>query len=378
MSLYRRKDSPYFWSKLYHEGNVVSFSTGERHKVPALRVERERASELQQQTRVVGKHTLGTLAAKFIIWKEADGRAEGTINKSQEYLKREILPFFGAERDVRTVKQSDLEDYKAKRMGEVSASMVCKELSTLRQLLLYAVEVHHLMPVAPVIKNPKLNLAPKWKLLTPDEVDRLIGELGKFGKRGKEALPYFLLMANTGMRGGETSKMTWEMLNSEKSAINLPATITKNRTARTVPLNKVAKSAIKMMQTMRGNSVGRVFSCKAHYGTWRKACENAGLGSKKGERPRPHDLRHTFGSLLHAAGRTTPEVRDILGHLSLYMANLYAHTYPKHLYEAVDSVQLGGGSKRSQKRSYGKALPREKRSCFGQFGFDEFRLKLAE
>lgn len=141
-------------------------------------------------------------------------------------------------------------------------------------------------------------------------------------------------MANTGMRGGELQRVTWEMVNREETAILLPAPVTKTRRARTVPLNEFARAAVAMMK--RDNATGRIFSAKEHYASWRKACASARV------KARPHDLRHTFGSLLHAAGRSGPEIRDILGHVTMHMANLYAHTYEAKLHEAVASVQLGG------------------------------------
>lgn len=335
MSLYRRDKSPYWWSKLYHEGDVVYFSTRERTKVKALQAERAKAQEIQQRKQVEGRFTVATLAAKFLVWKEADGRAESTVAKITEHLQLHIIAFLGAERDVRTIDVRDLEGYKTKRMSEVGAATVAKELSSLRQLLRYGSEVHKLVERPPTTRNPRHQYTPRWRLLTIEQVDKIIGHLAKHRRgRGYEALPWFLLMANTGMRGGELARVTWEMVNREGTAILLPAPITKTRRARTVPLNDFAQAAVRMMR--RENATGRIFSAKAHYTAWRKACAAAHV------KARPHDLRHTFGSLLHAAGRSGPEIRDILGHVTMHMANLYAHTYEAKLHEAVASVQLGG------------------------------------
>lgn len=335
MSLYRRARSPFWWSKLYHEGDVVYFSTRERTKVKALQVERDRAKEIQQRKQVEGRFTVATLAAKFIIWKEADGRAESTVAKIQEHLQLQIIPFLGADRDVRTIDVRDLEGFKSKRMLEVGAGTVAKELSSLRQLLRYGAEIHKLVERAPTTRNPRHQHTPRWRLLTPEQVDRIVEHLAAHRRgRGYEALPWFLLMANTGMRGGELARVTWEMVSRLGDAILLPAPVTKTRRARTVPLNDLARTAIEIMR--RENATGRIFSARTHYTSWRKACAAAKV------KARPHDLRHTFGSLLHAAGRSGPEIRDILGHVTMHMANLYAHTYEAKLHEAVAAVQLGG------------------------------------
>jgi integrase len=339
MALYERPGSPYYWSKLYHEGKVVRFSTGERTKVAALRKERTRASELETQSKLEGRYSMATLAAKFMIWKQADGRADDSIAIYKKHLRLHILPYFGAETDVRTVTVSQLEDFKAARMAKVSASTVCKELSTLRQLLDYAATTHKLMPQAPRVRNPRIASDPKWRLLTPDELDALLGALKMCRGRGRDAFAYYLFMANTGLRGGSMARLTWEMIAADGRTAHLPSRATKQRKPHVVPLNSMAQYALGLVRARLGQQVGRVFPCRNYRDSMRKAWAVAKLG-----RVRPHDLRHTFGSLLHAAGRSGPEIRDILGHVTLTMANHYAHTYQAHLHDAVASVLVGAAS----------------------------------
>ena len=337
MALYRRKGSPFWWSKLYHQGEVVYFSTRERTKVRALRVERDRASELKARARLEGRFSLGTLCAKFILWKAADGRSSDTVAIYKKHLKLHILPFFGAETDVRAIDAIKLEDYKARRGGKVSSSTVAKELSTLRQILRYGAEVHKIMLVAPTVRNPRHQAEPKWRLLTPIELKALLTELLKARGRGRDAFAYFLFMANTGLRGGSIARLTWEMLDDDRTAVRLPARANKQRRTHVVPLNEAAQRALELVRARRRVKVegARIFPCKHYYGSLRAAYERAKIG-----RLRPHDLRHTLGSLLHAAGRSGPEIRDILGHTTLTMANHYAHTYQEHLHDAVAAVVI--------------------------------------
>lgn len=362
MSLYRRKDSPYWWSTLYVEGKPVAFSTRERTKAAALRAEREHAHRIEQHAKLPGRYTVASLAAKFLVWKEADGRSQHTVALLARHLEQHILPALGADRDVRTVAVSDLEAYKVARSALVSAVTVAKELSTLRQLLRYAQEVHGLFVAAPTVRNPRIRHKTSWRLLTTEQVSAILSSLEQRRGRGRDALPYFAIMANTGMRGGELSAITWDMVSADGRTINLPATATKNRRARTVPLNDVATAALAIMRARKPLAVGRVFASRAYYSSWRRACLEAGLGNAKGERPRPHDLRHTFGSLLHAAGRSMPEVRDMLGHTTLHMVNLYAHAYEGRLREAAQSVQVGRAN--VEKNVVEKKPPVERRSGF--------------
>jgi integrase len=338
MSLYRRPGSPYWWSKLNSNGDVVRFSTRERTKIRALRVERDYAEEAKRRASLAGRYTVGTLAAKFAAWKEADGRAADTVKMIKRHLKQHVIPFLGADRDVRTVEVKDLEAYKAARAVVVGSITIGKELSTLRQLLRYGSEVHRVVEAAPTTRNPRQHYEPKWRLLTPDEVRAIFAALDAQPKRGRgrDAYEYFVLMGNTGMRGGELAALTWDMFDPAGDAVHLPGRITKSRRPRTVPLNAGARAATAALVARRpAPRVGRVFGARHYYTSWRNACAASKVG-----RVRPHDLRHTFGSLLHAAGRSGPEIRDILGHVTLAMENHYAHTYQARLHEAVAAVDL--------------------------------------
>lgn len=348
MSLYRRKDSPYWWAQIYVAGRMVAFSTRKRTKTEALLVERNEAARIAETHRVTdaGKFTLATLAAKFLLWKEADGRSLGTVTMLTKHIKLHIIPHFGASRDIRLLDEAALEGYKTERAAKVSASTVSKELTTLRQALKYAHDVLRVIPRVPTCRNPIQRWEPKWRLLTAKQIGAILGELAKLQGRAREALPYFALMANTGMRGGELAKLTWAMVDLAARAISLPGQITKTRRSRTVPLNAPAMAALHSVAARC--KVGRVFIAGHHYTAWRAACKECGLDGT-----RPHDLRHSYASLLHAAGVSGVEIRDILGHITLAMESHYAHSYLPRLHAAVNSVEVATGRKNSvvQKRS---------------------------
>lgn len=70
------------------------------------------------------------------------------------------------------------------------------------------------------------------------------------------------------------------------------------------------------------------------------------------ERVRIHDLRHTAGSLMLAAGATLTDVSKILGHSSVTVtARIYAHSYTENQRRAVSN--LTEALKREGERGYG-------------------------
>ncbi|HVS24416.1 MAG TPA: tyrosine-type recombinase/integrase, partial [Gammaproteobacteria bacterium] len=94
----------------------------------------------------------------------------------------------------------------------------------------------------------------------------------------------------------------------------LPESLTKNGEERIVVLNGVAR---KVIEEARGDHPERVFTyegqpvTKMYNTAWKKARARAGL-----KHARVHDLRHTFGQRLRAAGVSLEDRKALLGHKS--------------------------------------------------------------
>lgn len=60
-----------------------------------------------------------------------------------------------------------------------------------------------------------------------------------------------------------------------------------------------------------------------------------------------HECRHTFVSLMHAAGRALEEIGDYVGHTSAYMAECHRHLLDgarADAADALDALPAGGGA----------------------------------
>lgn len=187
--------------------------------------------------------------------------------------------------------------------------------------------------------------APKIKLLREDdkkepyplswqEQARLFDELP----------PYLAIMAlfkvNTGCRDQEVCNLRWEweveVPELDTSIFIIPAERVKNRADRLVVLNRVAKTVI---EDMRGIHPEYVFShggrpltamCRK---AWRKARQRAGV-----PQVRVHDLKHTFGRRLRAAGVSFEDRQDLLGHKSGRITTHYSEAELANLIAAADKV----------------------------------------
>jgi integrase len=108
----------------------------------------------------------------------------------------------------------------------------------------------------------------------------------------------------------------------DDSVFIIPDTVAKNGQERIVVLNRIAR---KVVEGERGKHPRIIFT---YYGerlsrvrnhAWKKARDRAGLPEV-----RVHDLRHTFGHRLRAAGVSFEDRQDLLGHKSARITTHYS------------------------------------------------------
>jgi integrase len=101
-------------------------------------------------------------------------------------------------------------------------------------------------------------------------------------------------------------------------------------------LNRIARSVI---VEQRGQHLEFVFTYKGHSvqkmngNAWRKARKRAGLPEV-----RVHDLKHTFGRRLRAAGVSFEDRQDLLGHKSGRITTHYSAAELHNLIAAANRV----------------------------------------
>jgi integrase len=149
-----------------------------------------------------------------------------------------------------------------------------------------------------------------------------------------------LFKVNTGCRAREVCRLRWdwevEVPELGTSVFLIPGARVKNREERLVVLNRVAKSVIEAARgrhsefvfTYRGNPVGNIMNS-----AWKRAREAAGL-----PQVRVHDLKHTFGRRLRAAGVPLETRRVLLGHKNGDITTHYSAPELEELIEAANRV----------------------------------------
>lgn len=194
--------------------------------------------------------------------------------------------------------------------------------------------------------------APKIKLLREDDKTEPYPLSWKEQHKLFGALPaHFVRMAlfkvNSGCRDQEVCNLQWEWevpvpeLNT--SVFLIPANRVKNRQDRLVVLNKIAQQVIEEVRgihpvyvfTYRGKPLKRM-----NDKTWQEARKKVGL-----QHVRVHDLKHTFGRRLRAAGVSFEDRQDLLGHKSGRITTHYSAPELKNLIAAANTVCQEEGHK---------------------------------
>lgn len=187
--------------------------------------------------------------------------------------------------------------------------------------------------------SAKIKLLPNLSKRQPyplnwDEQTRLFRELPSY------LADMALFAVNTGCRDGEICSLRWEwevqVPDLGTSVFIIPGANVKNGDERLVVLNRIARSVV---NKKRGENPTYVFTQNGQRlsymlnKSWRGARERVGLVLV-----RVHDLKHTFGRRLRAAGVSFEDRQDLLGHRSARITTHYSAAELSRLIEAANSV----------------------------------------
>ena len=323
MSLYQRKDSPYWWVKITHGGQVIQHSTGIAERRQAQAYHDKLKASLWEEAR------LGVKPRRS--WQEAVvrylGETSHKVSHADDKAHLRWLDSHLAGVDLMAIDRERLERVSAARKAEgVANATVNRTLEVLRAILRKAVEEWEWIARAPRIRMlPEPKRRVRW--LTQEQAQVLLAKLP----------PHLAAMAclslETGLRRANVTGLTWEQVDLTRRMLWVAADQTKNRQALGVPLSD---AALQVLRAQQGSHAQYVFSFRGkpvrqvNTKAWRKALQAAGI-----ENFRWHDLRHTWASWHVQAGTPLHALQELGGWQSAEMVCKYAHLSTDHLAEYV-------------------------------------------
>lgn len=246
-----------------------------------------------------------------------------SIGRDKQLYAR-IAPQFG-HMAMKTITRLQVQQFQRKLSAEgLSPATVNHHLQLMRRLLNLGVEWEILE--RNVLQRIKLLHADNRReaFLTDAQVDDLMEVLKTDDNRLVCMIILFLL--STGARLREGLCVRWDQLDLEKRIWKIPASNTKSKRLKHLPLNESALWALGSVVKREDSPyvfaspvTGQPFTGISR--TWYKLRRKAGLPSNF----RIHDLRHSYASRLVSCGESLYVVQQLLGHADPRTTMRYAH-----------------------------------------------------
>jgi len=193
----------------------------------------------------------------------------------------------------------------------------------------------------PVNSNPcrrwkKFKIAERECILSPEQiaaVDKAMDEMVAEGSLMYSMACLVRLWMITGCRNSEirTAERAWVDFN--RQLLLLPDSKVGQRR---IPLPDAAIQIIKTLPEGKWLIPGRLHGqpIKSPHGMWKRIAERAGVPLES----RPHDLRHTVGSLGHDSGLSQKQIQQQLGHRQMSTTERYIHGVKSAQSQAANQI----------------------------------------
>jgi len=256
--------------------------------------------------------TLGDLIARYLVevTPSMKGAAEDTI-RLKAMMRKPIACW-----SMVNLSAARIASFRDERLKEVSAGTVIRELAYLSAIINHARKewgINVPNPVQMVRKPPSPQA--RSRVLTEQEVARLLQALEPSGRRSHWTKPAVQLALATAMRRGELLSLRWEHIDLQGRTAFLPDT--KNGDSRTVPLSS---AAVQVLTELPRHISGVVFPVQAFTldAAFKRGLRRSGLADI-----RFHDLRRTAITRMAEKLPNVIELAAVSGHKSLMVLKRY-------------------------------------------------------
>ena len=301
----------------------------------ALRVYQKRKTEIQERRFFPERIRRREISVADAI-RSYVARIKGRLRSYRNCLRyAELWTEAIGQKTLRQIVPGDIERFVAKRIREVSAATINRELAFLKRVFNVAIadgdlEINPFRSIRMFKENNQ-----RSRFLHEDEEARLREALGP------EHWLFVAVAIHTGLRRSEQFLLRWEHVDFTTGFVTIPRS--KSGEARRVPMNETVRSILRSRESrlksawvfpsLSGSSPidGNNFMHRVFL----PALKRAGIDGF-----RWHDLRHTFASRLVMAGVDLRTVQELLGHHNITMTLRYSHLSPGHQLHAVRYLDL--------------------------------------
>jgi integrase len=269
-------------------------------------------------------------------------RKPSTVQDYQSILSAHLIPYF-SQRDLARITTDDFAAYMAAK-STLSPKTISNHLNFAHGLFAYAMDRGWVSanPVAAVKRPRQTGADPDIRFLEVAELDALLRAVPD-DELGAVERPLYLSAALTGLRQGELIALRWRDVDWAVGMVRVRRSITRGklgkpkskRSSRGVPMaDRVAAELERHFQRSAFQGDDDLVFCHPHTGgpydpsKMRERFKAARDRASLREEIRFHDLRHTFGTRMAAAGAPLRFIQEWMGHSNAQTTEIYADYAP--------------------------------------------------
>ena len=331
-----------------------------------------KTEELLRRERMDSK--LSTLIDLFVATKQTEGRSEATVQWYRDKLMR--FADFLHDGDIATISDVSLstarafvaslqhqervyEDhpFRKPREGGLSSHTIHGYVRTLKVFSAWLFEEGFTAEnVLERLKRPKVS-APVIEVLSDGELQQILASIEPRTVQGARQQLVFLLLLDTGIRASELCGIELDDVRLDQDCLKVRG---KGNKERFVPICANTKKAIlRYINTWRpepaSSQISNLVLSEDGYTLTSGALLQMikRLGKRAGvPRLHPHLFRHTFAVKYLMNGGDVMTLKNILGHTTLTVTQMYMHLADVHVqtqhakYSPADRLVIGRGKRR--------------------------------
>ena len=333
---------------------------GSREGLTRTQAERELRRVMQEvrQAPAQGRVTVGEAGERYLRHLEAMGRKKSTRMDYESYFRVHLRPWFG-NTALERVKREDVENFMAAKAGEgLRPKSVLNFVGLLHGIFAFAEKRGWAAgnPVKLVDKPRADDGNAEIRFLDQVELDALVDSVPDDDLGHVERVMY-LTAAMTGLRQGELLALRWRDVDWSAGRIRVRRNFVRGeygtpksrRSSRSVPLaDRVGGELDRHFQRSRYQAdddlvfahpeTGKPIDRSKLLKRFKAALRRGGV-----RQVRFHDLRHTFGTRMAAAGVAMRTLQEFMGHRDFATTLRYADYAPNPA--DLELVQKAFGTK---------------------------------
>lgn len=308
-------------------------------------------------------YTINVLLPKWLFDVKKNELKASSFESYESTFRNYIKPYLIADLPINDLKSLKVQEFYNKLSKDgISPNNIKKVHKLLRQFFSYAEKEGY------ILKNPCINVTlpknkkeveniiterkTKFQYFNEDEIKQIL-ELFK-NTRYENIIKFAL---GTGMRKGEILGLQWQDIDFDNREIHVIHNLSYianiddngNRTYSTVLQTPKSTNSVRVIPMSTKiydllnsldktssyvfNSRGSHFDIKWTEKFWNKTLKGTNLEGKKF-----HDLRHTFATMLLLNGANLIQIKELLGHSSVKITEMYLDALPKSKTEIVNKI----------------------------------------